>query len=30
MFKYNWTITEIRDDYYIKGNAKVVFNGELG
>lgn len=29
MFKYNWKISEIRDDYYIKGNDEVVFNGKL-
>lgn len=27
--RYNWKITQIKDDYYVKGNDEIVFNGKL-
>lgn len=29
VYKYHWQITQIMEDYYVKGNDEVVFNGLL-
>ena len=29
IYQYNWKITQIEEDYYVKGNDEVVFNGTL-